>query len=71
VTTNLIKTQKDWKNLITEIKQKKFLGIEAKTIGNPEEFPCFAISQIVMDNNGVSIAFNFIYKKDAEKLLKL
>ena len=36
----------------------------------PEEYPCIAIPQLISDMNGLRIKFNFIYKKDCQKLLK-
>jgi hypothetical protein len=36
----------------------------------PNEYPCIAIPQIISDINGKRIKFNFIYKKDCQKLLK-
>ncbi len=37
----------------------------------PNEYPCLAIPQIISDMNGPRIKFNFVYKKDCEKLLKV
>lgn len=36
----------------------------------PEEYPCLAIPQLISDMNGTRIKFNFVYKKDCQKLLK-
>jgi len=36
----------------------------------PNEYPCLAVPQLVSDINGARIKFNFVYKKDCEKLLK-
>jgi hypothetical protein len=36
----------------------------------PEQYPCIAIPQLISDMNGARIKFNFIYKKDCQKLLK-
>ena len=36
----------------------------------PEQYPCIAIPQLISDMNGSRIKFNFVYKKDCEKLLK-
>jgi len=36
----------------------------------PNEYPCIAIPQLISDANGTRIKFNFIYKKDCQKLLK-
>jgi hypothetical protein len=36
----------------------------------PNEYPCLAIPQLISDMNGPRIKFNFVYKKDCEKLLK-
>ena len=36
----------------------------------PEQCPCIAIPQLISDINGTRIKFNFIYKKDCQKLLK-
>ena len=36
----------------------------------PEEYPCIAIPQLISDINGSRIKFNFVYKKDCQKLLK-
>ena len=37
----------------------------------PNEYPCIAVPQLISDLNGTRIKFNFIYKKDCEKLLKM
>jgi hypothetical protein len=36
----------------------------------PNQYPCIAIPQLISDINGSRIKFNFVYKKDCEKLLK-
>lgn len=36
----------------------------------PTEYPCIAIPQLISDINGVRVKFNFVYKKDCQKLLK-
>jgi len=36
----------------------------------PNEYPCIAIPQLISDINGSRIKFNFIYKKDCQRLLK-
>lgn len=36
----------------------------------PDSYPCIAIPQLISDFNGVRIKFNFVYKKDCQKLLK-
>ena len=36
----------------------------------PEEYPCIAIPQLISDVNGNRVKFNFVYKKDCQKLLK-
>lgn len=36
----------------------------------PDEYPCIAIPQLISDVNGIRIKFNFVYKKDCQKLLK-
>ncbi len=69
--TTLIKTKNDWDELVSDIKSTKLLGSPCIISGEPNEMPCYAISQIIRDNNGFSINFNFIYKKHAEKLMKL
>jgi len=37
----------------------------------PEQYPCLAVPQVISDANGPRIKFNFIYKKDCQKLLSL
>jgi len=36
----------------------------------PNQYPCIAIPQLISDINGSRIKFNFVYKKDCQKLLK-
>jgi hypothetical protein len=36
----------------------------------PIEYPCIAIPQLISDINGTRVKFNFVYKKDCQKLLK-
>jgi hypothetical protein len=36
----------------------------------PEQYPCIAIPQLISDMNGSRIKFNFVYKKDCQRLLK-
>jgi hypothetical protein len=34
----------------------------------PNEYPCIAIPQLISDINGARVKFNFVYKRDVEKL---
>ena len=36
----------------------------------PEQYPCIAIPQLISDMNGSRLKFNFVYKKDCQRLLK-
>jgi len=36
----------------------------------PEQYPCIVIPQLISDINGSRIKFNFVYKKDCQRLLK-
>jgi hypothetical protein len=36
----------------------------------PDQYPCIVIPQLISDINGSRVKFNFVYKKDCQKLLK-
>jgi hypothetical protein len=65
----IIKNKTKW--LVYIQKRIKYYNIDNHTIyDEPSEYPCIAISQLISDVNGARIKFNFVYKKDCQKLLK-
>jgi len=65
----IIKNKARW--IVYSSKCAKYYNIYDENIYDlPNEYPCIAIPQIISDINGKRIKFNFIYKKDCQKLLK-
>ena len=65
----VIKNKAKWS--VYSSKRVKHYNISNDNIyDEPNEYPCLAISQLISDMNGPRIKFNFVYKKDCEKLLK-
>ncbi len=66
ILSNLI----EWEEFRGTILQK--FNIHHGTVrGQPKEFPCFVVSNPVMDLNGVGINCSFFYCSDASELLKV
>ena len=64
----IIKNKARWSIYIQ--KCIKHYNIDNDIISNePNEYPCIAVPQLISDLNGIRIKFNFIYKKDCQKLL--
>ena len=58
-------------NYINRKKCIKYYNISNDNIyDQPSEYPCIAIPQLISDMNGSRIKFNFVYKKDCQRLLK-
>ena len=65
----IIKNKSKW-SLYSE-KCIKYYNISNDNIyDQPSEYPCIAIPQLISDMNGSRIKFNFVYKKDCQRLLK-
>jgi hypothetical protein len=65
----IIKNKSKWS--VYSQKCIKHYNIDNNIISDePDEYPCIAIPQLISDINGIRIKFNFIYKKDCQKLLK-
>lgn len=66
----IIKNKAKWS--IYAQKCIDYYNLNNSIINNePEEYPCIAIPQLISDVNGARIKFNFVYKKDCQKLLKV
>lgn len=66
----VIKNKAKWS--VYSQKCIKYYNINNDNINDqPNEYPCIAIPQLISDMNGTRIKFNFIYKKDCQKLLKV
>lgn len=65
----IIKNKSKW-SLYSQ-KCTKYYNISNDNIyDQPSEYPCIAIPQLISDMNGSRIKFNFVYKKDCQRLLK-
>ena len=65
----IIKNKARW--IVYSYKCVKHYNISNDNIyEEPNQYPCIAIPQLISDINGSRIKFNFVYKKDCEKLLK-
>lgn len=65
----IIKNKARW--LIYANKCIKHYNIQNYLISDfPNEYPCIAVPQLISDINGARIKFNFVYKKDCQRLLK-
>ena len=63
----IIKNKAKW--LVYANKSIKHYNISNDNIyDEPEQYPCIAIPQLISDINGTRVKFNFVYKRDAEKL---
>jgi len=63
----IIKNKAKW--TVYAIKCVKHYNVSSENIyDEPNEYPCIAIPQLISDMNGPRIKFNFVYKRDAEKL---
>jgi hypothetical protein len=63
----IIKNKARW--TVYAIKCVKHYNVSNDDIHDePNEYPCIAIPQLISDMNGVRVKFNFIYKRDVEKL---
>jgi hypothetical protein len=50
---------------------KKYNIQNTNIYDEPTEYPCIVVPQLISDINGSRVKFNFVYKKDCEKLLKM
>jgi len=65
----IVKNKARW--TVYSYKCVKHYNISNENIyDEPNQYPCIVIPQLISDINGVRIKFNFVYKKDCEKLLK-
>ena len=65
----IIKNKSKW-SLYSQ-KCIKYYNISNDNIYDQQsEYPCIAIPQLISDMNGSRIKFNFVYKKDCQRLLK-
>ena len=65
----IIKNKSKW-SLYAQ-KCIKYYNISNDNIyDQPSEYPCLAIPQLISDIIGSRIKFNFVYKKDSQRLLK-
>ena len=66
----IIKNKVRWS--VYAIKCIKHYNISNENIyDEPSQYPCLAVPQVISDANGPRIKFNFVYKKDCQKLLSL